>query len=43
VFGGDAVVLETGWGKEAPEFAVKLADLRAAHEGWMPAYMNAVG
>ena len=43
VFGGDAVVLETGWGKEAPEFAVKLAELRAAHEGWMPGYMNAVG
>ena len=43
VFGGDAVVLETGWGKEAPEFTVRLSDLRAAHEGWMPGYMNAVG
>jgi phosphoribosylformylglycinamidine synthase len=43
VFGGDAVVLETGWGKDAPEFAVKLSALRAAHEGWMPGYMNAVG
>ena len=42
VFGGDAVVLETGWGKEAPEFTVRLSDLRAAHEGWMPGYMNAV-
>jgi phosphoribosylformylglycinamidine synthase len=43
VFGGDAVVLETGWGKDAPEFTVRLSDLRAAHEGWMPGYMNAVG
>ncbi|MBU4568534.1 MAG: phosphoribosylformylglycinamidine synthase II, partial [Alphaproteobacteria bacterium] len=43
VFGGDAVVLETGWGQDAPEFAVKLSDLRAAHEGWLPGYMNAVG
>ena len=43
VFDGDAVVLETGWGQDAPEFAVKLADLRAAHEGWLPGYMNAVG
>jgi phosphoribosylformylglycinamidine synthase len=42
VFGGDAVVLETGWGKDAPEFPVKLSDLRAAHEAWLPGYMNAV-
>ncbi len=42
VFGGNAVVLETGWGSDAPEFAVKLAELRAAHEGWMPGYMNSV-
>jgi phosphoribosylformylglycinamidine synthase len=41
VFGGDAVVLETGWGQDAPEFEVKLAGLRAAHEGWLPGYMNA--
>jgi len=41
-FGGDAVVLETGRGQHAPEFSVRLADLRAAHEGWMPAYMSSV-
>jgi phosphoribosylformylglycinamidine synthase len=41
-FGGDAVVLETGSGQHAPEFSVRLADLRAAHEGWMPAYMSSV-
>jgi hypothetical protein len=41
-FGGDAVVLETGWGDKAPEASVKLTDLRAAHEGWLPAYMSAI-
>jgi phosphoribosylformylglycinamidine synthase len=41
-FGGDSVVLETGWGVDGATFAVPLATLRAAHEGWLPAYMSAV-
>ncbi|KJS24311.1 MAG: phosphoribosylformylglycinamidine synthase [Hyphomonadaceae bacterium BRH_c29] len=41
-FGGDSVVLETGWGVEGATFTVPLATLRAAHEGWLPAYMGAV-
>lgn len=43
VFGGDAVVLQSGWGKDAPEHSATLAKLRGAHESWMPDYMNAVG
>lgn len=43
VFGGNAVVLQSGWGKDAPEHAVTLAQLRGAHERWLPDYMNAVG
>jgi phosphoribosylformylglycinamidine synthase subunit PurL len=43
VFGGDAVVLETGLGAKAPEFAVPLATLRTEYERWLPAYMNSVG
>lgn len=41
-FGGDAVrfVQEQGSGKAVGE--VRLADLRAAHEGWLPSYMASV-
>ena len=39
-FGGEAVVMQTGWGADLKDHAVPLARLRAAHEGWLPGYMN---
>ncbi|HPE47031.1 MAG TPA: phosphoribosylformylglycinamidine synthase subunit PurL [Hyphomonas sp.] len=42
-FGGDSVVLETGWGPDGVSYSVTLSDLHAAHEGWLPSYMNSVG
>ncbi|MEO1028262.1 MAG: phosphoribosylformylglycinamidine synthase subunit PurL [Pseudomonadota bacterium] len=39
VFGGDSVVLRPS---HTEEHSVTLADLRAAHEGWLPGYMGSV-
>ncbi|MEO1965665.1 phosphoribosylformylglycinamidine synthase subunit PurL [Hyphomonas sp.] len=41
-FGGDSVVLRTGFGDDVAEFSVTLSSLREAYEGWLPAYMNSV-
>jgi phosphoribosylformylglycinamidine synthase len=38
--GGDAIALMADGSRIA---SVPLAELRAAHEGWLPAYMNALG
>jgi len=42
-FGGDAVVMQTGWGEALKNHIVPLSKLRAAHEGWLPGYMNSQG
>jgi phosphoribosylformylglycinamidine synthase len=42
-FGGDAVVIQTGWGADQVSHVVPLVKLRAAYEGWLPGYMNSAG
>lgn len=39
-FGGSAIQIDLGISPEIKSHSVEIADLRAAHEGWLPGYMK---